>query len=71
MTAPDALHHALIAACQAQLGNAPGAAAHSAEVLKRVPGFTIREHCLPILHYRRESDLAHHCASLRQAGLPE
>jgi adenylate cyclase len=61
----------LIAACHAQLGNPSGAAAHTAEVLKRAPGFTIRKHCLPILHYRRESDLAHHCESLRQAGLPE
>ena len=71
ITAPDTLHHALCAACHAQLGNTSGAAAHAAEVLKRVPGFTVREHCLPILHYRRESDLAHHCESLRKAGLPE
>jgi hypothetical protein len=40
-------------------------------VLKRVPGFTIRAHCLPILHYRRQSDLAHHRESLRKAGLSE
>ena len=71
LTTPDTLHHALLAACHAQLGNNSGAAAHTAEVLKRVPGFTIREHCLPILHYRRESDLAHHRESLRKAGLPE
>jgi adenylate cyclase len=71
ITAPDALHHALIAACYAQLGNTSGAAAHVAEVLKRVPGFTIRQHCLPILHYRHESDLGHHRESLRNAGLPE
>ena len=71
ITAPDALHHALIAACHAQLGNASAAAEHAAEVMKRVPGFSVREHCLPILHYRRESDLAHHRDSLRTAGLPE
>ena len=71
IAAPDTLHHALIAACLAQLGDVSGAAAHTAEVLKRVPGFTIREHCLPVLHYRRESDLAHHCESLRKAGLAE
>jgi len=71
ITAPDAPHHALIAACHAQLGNTPDAAAHTAEVLKRVPGFTIREHCLPILHYRRETDLAHHREALRKAGLSE
>ena len=70
ITAPDSLHHALLAACHAQLGDAAEAARHAAEVLKRVPGFSIREHCLPILHYRRESDLAHHRESLVKAGLP-
>ena len=71
ITSPDAMHCALIAACNAQLGNTAHAAVHAAEVLKRLPGFTIREHCLPILHYRREADLAHHLESLRKAGLPE
>ncbi|HLX81717.1 MAG TPA: adenylate/guanylate cyclase domain-containing protein [Burkholderiales bacterium] len=71
LSAPDALHHALLAACHAQLGNSADAAAQVAEVLKRVPGFTIREHCLPVLHYKRESDLAHHRESLRKAGLPD
>jgi adenylate cyclase len=71
VSAPDTLHHALIAACHAQLGAITDAAAHAAEVLKRVPDFTIQEHCLPILHYRRESDLVHHRESLRKAGLPE
>ena len=71
ITSPDALHCTLIAACNAQLGHTAQAAAQAAEVLKRLPGFTIREHCLPILHYRRESDLAHHLESLRKAGLPE
>jgi adenylate cyclase len=71
ISAPNALHHALIAACHAQLENAPDAAAHTREVLKLVPAFSIRSHCLPILHYRRESDLAHHHEALRKAGLPE
>jgi len=71
ITAPDSLHHALLAACHAQLENTADAKAHSDEVLKRVPGFTIREHCLPILHYGRESDLAHHREALLKAGLPE
>jgi adenylate cyclase len=70
ISAPDAMHHALLAACHAQLGNAPQAGAHVAEVLKRAPDFTVREHCLPVLHYRRESDLEHHCESLLKAGLP-
>jgi hypothetical protein len=47
------------------------AAAHAGEVLKRIPGFTIRGHCLPQLHYRRESDLLHHLEALRKAGLPD
>jgi adenylate cyclase len=71
LNTPDAPHHALLAACHAQLGDAALTATHVAEVLKRVPGFTIREHCVPVLHYRTESDLAHHCDSLRKAGLPE
>ena len=70
ITTPDALHHALLAACHAQLGNASEAAAHTAEVLKRVPGFTVRSHCVPLLHYRNRSDLEHHRESLLKAGLP-
>jgi len=71
ISAPDTLHHALIAACHAQLDQAIAASARVAEVLRRVPAFTIREHCLPLLHYGREADLAHHCEALRKAGLPE
>jgi adenylate cyclase len=71
ITAPDGLHHALIAACHAQLGNMTDAAVHTGEALKRIPGLTVQEHCVPILHYRRESDLAHHRESLLKAGLPE
>jgi len=71
ITTPDTLHHALFAACHAQLGNAIDASARVAEVLRRVPGFTTREHCLPVLHYGRDSDLAHHCEALRKAGSPD
>ncbi len=71
ISTPDSLHHALLAACHAQLGNVPSATAHAAEVLKRIPGFTVREHCVPLLRYRHDSDLAHHCESLLKAGLPE
>jgi adenylate cyclase len=70
ITAPDGLHHALLAACHAQMGDAEHAAVHAAEVLKRIPGFAIREHCLPMLHYRHETDLAHHFEALQKAGLP-
>ena len=71
ITAPDALHHALLAACYAQMNDAEHAASQAAEVIKLIPGFTIREHCLPMLHYRRESDLAHYLDALRKAGLPQ
>jgi adenylate cyclase len=71
ITVPYSLHHALIAACHAQLGNVSTAAAHTREVLKLDPDFSVRTHCLPILHYGRESDLAHHHESLLKAGLPE
>jgi adenylate cyclase len=71
ITTPDGLHHALFAACDAQLGNAGHVAAHAGEVLKRIPGFSIRGHCLPLLHYRREADLLHHLDALRKAGLPD
>jgi adenylate cyclase len=70
ISAPDGTHHALMAACHAQLDDAARAAMHVAETLKRVPGFTVREHCLPQLHYRRDSDLEHHRESLLKAGLP-
>jgi len=56
-------------------GGLPGAvgraAAHVAETLKRIPGFTVGKHCLPVLHYRRESDFEHHRESLLKAGLPD
>jgi adenylate cyclase len=71
ITAPDPLHHALLAACHAQLGNAGEAAAHAGEVRKQIPGFTIRRHCVPLLHYRRDADREHHLDALRKAGLPD
>jgi adenylate cyclase len=71
ITVAGVLHHALLAACYAQLGDAAQAAVHSEEVLRQVPGFTLRGHCLPLLHYRRESDLLGHLKALRKAGLPE
>ena len=71
ITAPDELHHALLAACYAQMSDTEHAALHAAEVIKRIPGFAIREHCLPTLHYRNETDLAHYLEALRKAGLPE
>ena len=69
--APDVLHHALFAACHAQLGEQEAAAAHTAQVLKRNPGFSVGIHCLPMLHYGRAADLAHHREAMRKAGLPQ
>jgi len=71
ITAADGLHHALLAACYAQLNNTERATLHAAEVNKLIPGFAIYQHCLPMLHYRNEADLTHHLDALRKAGLPE
>ncbi len=70
VTAPNALHHALLAACYAQMNDAEHATVHATEAIKLIPGFSIRDHCLPLLHYRRETDLAHHMEAMRKAGLP-
>jgi adenylate cyclase len=70
LSGADAPTQALIAACHAQLGDAAAAAAHIREALKRDPGFNWAA-CLATLHYRNESDLAHHRDSTLKAGLPE
>jgi adenylate cyclase len=70
LSAPDAMHHALLAACHARLGDAAATASHAREVLRRLPNFSIGIHCLPLLHYRHAEDLEHHRESLRLAGLP-
>jgi adenylate cyclase len=67
---PDHFHLAFIAACYAEMGNAAGAAEQVREVLKRKPDFSVERDYLPTLHYKRESDLAHHRQSLLKAGLP-
>jgi adenylate cyclase len=68
--APDHVHHALLAASHAQMGNAAAAARHAGEVLKRMPEFRVDKDYLPLLHYKRESDLAHHREAVLKAGLP-
>jgi len=70
ITAPDHLHLALLAASYAQMGNETAAGERAREVLKRMPEFRIDKDYLPILHYQRESDLAHHREALLKAGLP-
>jgi adenylate cyclase len=69
ITAPDYAHFAFLAACQAQMGNEAAAQEQAREVLKREPGFTLETY-VTTLHYKRESDLAHHRESLLKAGLP-
>lgn len=70
IAAPDHVHLALLAAAHAQMGNQAAAADCSREVLKRMPEFRVDKDYLPTLHYKRESDLAHHREALLQAGLP-
>jgi len=70
ITPPDLLQRALIAACHAMIGNDAAAAAQLREILQRKPDFSVEQDCLPTLHYKRASDLAHHRDGLRKAGLP-
>jgi adenylate cyclase len=69
ITVPDHLHHAFLAACYAQLGDAAAAADHAQEVLKREPKFRVADY-LATLHYKRDEDLAHHREGLLKARLP-
>jgi adenylate cyclase len=71
ITAPDKFAHAFMAACQARLGDTAAASAHLAELLRSDPDFTISRSVVPMLHYRRTSDLAHHRESLQLAGLKD
>ena len=66
---PDHTHHAFMAAACAQIGDDTGAAAHAEEVLSRQPDFAVDAY-LATLHYKRESDRAHHREALLKAGLP-
>lgn len=67
---PDQFHHAFLAACHAQLGNAADAESHAREVLGRNPGFSWTLTLAPALHYKRDVDLAHHREAVAKAGLP-
>ena len=70
VAAPEIQHVTFLAACYAQLGDAAAAREYAARVLKRSPQFSIARDYLPTLHYKRESDLAHHREALEKAGLP-
>jgi len=65
-----AFHLASLAACYAQMGDAAAAATYARNALAHKPDFSIERDYLPALHYKRESDLAHHREALAKAGLP-
>jgi adenylate cyclase len=69
ITQPDHTHHALLAATFAQTGNAAAAAAHTAEVLKREPKFSVAAY-LATQRYKQEADRRRLEAGLLKAGLP-
>jgi adenylate cyclase len=70
MASPDTANLALLAACLAEMGDPAGAQAQAREVLKRKPDFSVARDYLPMLHFKREGDLAHHRDALLKAGLP-
>jgi adenylate cyclase len=69
ITRPDHTHHAFLAATFAQMGNAVAATAHTAEVIKREPKFSVAVY-MSTQHYKREADRKRHEAGLLKAGLP-
>ncbi len=68
ISAPDAAQLALLAACEARLGDLDTARARARELLARSPPFSLDE-TLATLHYRHQSDREHHIESLALAGL--
>jgi len=67
---PDTFHHAFLAACAAMQGEEAAAEAHAKNVLAADPDFSVGAY-LDTLHYKLESDRAHHREALLKAGLPE
>ena len=65
---PDASLLALLAKCEARLGDMATAEAHAAEARARTPPFSMAE-CRASLHYRHAADRQHHLESLALAGL--
>jgi adenylate cyclase len=68
IASPDHTHHAFLAAAHAQMGEDAAANAHAREVEQRQPGFSIDAY-LDTLHYKQQSDRAHHREGLLKAGL--
>ncbi|WP_426409149.1 adenylate/guanylate cyclase domain-containing protein [Bradyrhizobium ganzhouense] len=69
ITRPDHTHHAFLAGIFAQMGNAVAAGAHTAEVLKREPTFSVATH-LATQHYKQDVDRQRYESGLLKAGLP-
>ena len=62
-------HHADLAACHAQMGNASDCEREVAETLRLKPDFSIESY-LSILPYEESADRDHHREGLDKAGLP-
>jgi adenylate cyclase len=71
ISAPSHFHLAFLAACHAQAGDGAAAEARVREVMQQQPQFCLSKGYLPTLHYKRESDLAHHREGMRRAGFAE
>jgi adenylate cyclase len=69
IAAPEPQHHALLAACHAYLGNEAAARLHAGETLRLQPDFRVGSY-ETALHYRNETDRAHHREGMLRAGLP-
>ncbi len=63
-------HHADLAACHAQMGNASDSEREVAETLRLKPDFSIESY-LSILPYEEATDSDHHREGLGKAGLPK
>jgi len=68
VSAMDPTHHALLAACYAELGDPMAARAHAEEVRRKARDFTLDAY-LSTLHYQNPADLEHHRNALIKAGL--
>lgn len=71
ISAPSHFHLAFLAACHAQAGDGAAAEARVREVMQQQPQFCLSKGYLPTLHYKRESDLAHHREGMLRAGFAE
>jgi len=70
ITRPACMHHALLAAALAQLGDKTAAEAHTQEVLRQDAAFS-SQRFLSTFHYQLDSDRNHLREGLVKAGLPE